>query len=167
MDEFSPSHKKNNMKNQFKYMALSAACLLISLSGIAQGQRPGNTAVRQDIQDMENAFARAEKNKDANGVASYYSSDATSYSHDRKPSVGKDAITKSIRERLTKDSTGNTNVYKVVDVFAEGNMLVEIGSWEVLSPAGKTVNTGFYMSYFEKKNGKYLCVRDMNIMSNK
>ena len=44
-------------------------------------------------------------------------------------------------------------------------MLVEIGSWTELSPAGAEVNKGHYMSYFQKRDGKYVCVRDMNVTS--
>ena len=45
-------------------------------------------------------------------------------------------------------------------------MIVEIGSWTEMSPAGAEVNKGHYMSYFQKRDGKYVCVRDMNVTSN-
>jgi hypothetical protein len=61
--------------------------------------------------------------------------------------------------------TGNYSVYKVVDLFGEGNMLVEIGSWSVLNPSGVEVDKGHYMSYFRKTDEKYACVRDMNVTS--
>jgi len=120
---------------------------------------------KTDIQAMEDAFAAAEKSMDAAAVAAYYSDDAISYGRNQEPTVGKAAIQQSIADRLAKDSSGNTNVYKVVDLFAEGNMAVEIGSWTVLNPAGSEVNKGHYMSYFQKRDGKYVCVRDMNVTS--
>ena len=117
---------------------------------------------RTDIQAMEDAFAAAEKAKDAAGVVVYYSDDAISYNRNEEPLSGKVAIRERTAQRLAKDTTGNTNVYKVVDIFAEGDMLVEIGSWTVLNSSGTEVKKGHYMSYFQNHDGKYQCVRDMN-----
>ncbi|MDP9229457.1 MAG: nuclear transport factor 2 family protein [Bacteroidota bacterium] len=121
---------------------------------------------KSDIQAMEDAYATAEKAKDADAVAVYYSQDAISYSRNEEPTSGNAAIKESIAKRLAKDTTGNYNVYKVVDLFGEGNMLVEIGSWTILNPSGAEVDKGHYMSYFQKRDGKYVCVRDMNVSSN-
>jgi ketosteroid isomerase-like protein len=118
-----------------------------------------------DIQAKEDAFSAAEKAKDAKGVAAYYSEDAVSYSRNEEPTVGRAAIESAIAKRMTKDSSGNYNVYKVVDLYGNDDMLVEIGSWKVLNPAGVEQDRGHYMSYFEKRDGKYVCVRDMNVTS--
>jgi uncharacterized protein (TIGR02246 family) len=120
-------------------------------------------ALKVEIQAMEDAYAAAEKAKDAAGVAAYYSDDAVNYNRNLEPTVGKAAITERIAARLAKDTSGTTNVYKVVDLYADGKIAVEIGSWTELNPAGEEKDKGFYMSYFEKRDGKYLCVRDMNI----
>ena len=120
-------------------------------------------ALKVEIQAMEDAYATAEKAKDAAGVAAYYSDDAVNYNRNLEPTVGKAAITERIAERLAKDTSGTTNVYKVVDLYAEGKIAVEIGSWTEINPAGEETDKGFYMSYFEKRDGKYVCVRDMNI----
>ncbi len=114
---------------------------------------------------MEDAYAAAEKAKDAEKVAAYYSEDAVSYSRNRPPEAGKAAILESLKKRLAEDTTGNTNVYKVVDLFGEGNTLVEIGSWTEMNAAGAEVNKGHYMSLFQKRDGKYVCIRDMNVTS--
>jgi uncharacterized protein (TIGR02246 family) len=119
--------------------------------------------LKVEIQKMEDAFAAAEKAKDADAVAAYYSDDAVSYGRNSEPSVGKDAIKAKIAEGLAKDTIGSTNVYKVVDLFAEGDMVVEIGSWTEMDAAGAEIKKGYYMSYFQKRDGKYLCVRDMNV----
>ena len=123
-------------------------------------------AVKKEIQTMEDAYAAAEKAKDPDKVVAYYSDDAIGYGRNRPPEVGKTAIKESLAKRLAADTTGNYNVYKVVDLFAEGDMAVEIGSWTEMSPAGTEVNKGHYMSYFLKRNGKYVCVRDMSVSSN-
>lgn len=120
---------------------------------------------KSDIHAKEDAFAAAEKAKDAKGVAAYYSDDAISYSRNEEPTVGRATIEATIARRMEKDSSGNYNEYKVVDLFGDEDMLVEIGSWTILNPAGVVQDKGYYMSYFEKRDGKYVCVRDMNVTS--
>jgi ketosteroid isomerase-like protein len=122
-------------------------------------------SLKVKIQAMEDAFSAAEKAKDAGAVAEYYSDDAISYGRNKEPLVGKEAIKASIAERMTSDTTNYTNVYKVVDLFAEGNMVVEIGSWQDMDSTGTEVSHGHYLSYFQNRDGKYVCVRDMNVTS--
>lgn len=117
--------------------------------------------VKSEIQAMEDAYAAAEKAKDADAVAAYYSDDAMSYSRNKQPLSGKAAIRENIANNIAKDTTENYNVYKVVDLFAEGNTAVEIGSWTEFDASGKELENGNYMSYFQKRDGKYICVRDM------
>ena len=121
--------------------------------------------VKPQIQAMEDAFAAGEKAKDVNAVAAYYANDAISYSRDEEPFSGIEAIKKHIADNIAKDS-GNVNVYKVVDLFGEGNTLVEIGSWTSVNPSGAEVDKGYYMSCFQKQaDGTYKCIRDMNVTS--
>ena len=114
---------------------------------------------------MEDAFAAGEKAKDAAAVAAYYSDDAISYGRNSEPVSGKAAIQAKIADDIAKDSTNSSNVYKVVDLFADGNMAVEIGSWTRLDSTGAETKKGHYMSLFQKRDGKYVCVRDMNVSS--
>lgn len=155
------------MRSKFqKAIYFAATALIISSCSDEKGVTTVDLEkVKPEIQAMEDAFAAAEKAKDADKVVAYYSDDAISYSRNRMPDVGKAAIKESIAKRLAEDTTGNTNVYKVVDLFGEGNMLVEIGSWTEMNPAGEEVNKGHYMSYFQKRDGKWVCVRDMNVTS--
>jgi len=155
------------MRSKFS-TAILIAVIALFFSGCSNEK--GATTVdmnklKADIQAMEDAYAAAEKAKDADKVAVYYSDDAVSYSRNEEPTSGKAAIKARLADRLAKDTTGNYNVYKVVDVFAEGDMAVEIGSWTVLSPSGTETDKGHYMSYFQKRDGKYVCVRDMNVTS--
>ena len=43
-----------------------------------------------------------------------------------------------------------------------GIHVVEIGSYTVVDSANTPINTGNYMSLFEKRDGKYVCLRDMS-----
>jgi uncharacterized protein (TIGR02246 family) len=118
--------------------------------------------IREEIQAMEDAYAAGEKNKDADAVVAYYSDDAISYSRNKQPLSGKEAIRKSIANNLANDTTGNYSVYKIVDLFVDGDAAVEIGSWTNFDPDGNEMDNGNYMSYFQKRDGKYVCVRDMS-----
>ncbi len=154
------------MKNNFQFAALfgAVALFLSSCAAPAPEVKPIDMeTLKVEIQKMEDAFAAAEKAKDADGVVAYYSDDAVSFNRGEEPSTGKAAIKERVAQRLAKDTTGNTNVYKVVDLYAEGNMAVEIGSWSEVNPSGAEVGKGYYMSYFQKRDGKYVCVRDMNV----
>jgi uncharacterized protein (TIGR02246 family) len=155
------------MRSKFqKAIYVAATALILSSCSNEKGVTAIDLEkVKPEIQAMEDAFAAAEKAKDADKVAAYYSDDAVSYGRNRAPEVGKAAIKESIAKRIAADTTGNSNVYKIVDLFGEGNTLVEIGSWTEVSPAGAEVNKGHYMSYFQKRDSKWVCVRDMNVTS--
>ena len=159
------------MKKTRNWMQLPVAMILLFVVACSQppAEAPAEApaidmeALKTEIQAMEDAFSAAEKVKDADGVVAYYSDDAVSYSRNEEPTVGKAAIRDRIADRLAKDSLNYSNVYKVIDLFADGNMAVEIGSWSEVDSAGTEKNKGYYMSYFEKRDGKYVCVRDMNV----
>ena len=119
-------------------------------------------AITAEIQAMEDAYAAGEKAKDADAVAAYYSDDAISYARNSEPLSGKAAIRDNIAEGIAKDTTGNYRVYKIVDLFASGDTAVEVGSWTEMDADGNETSNGNYMSYFEKRDGKYVCVRDMS-----
>lgn len=121
--------------------------------------------LKTDIQAMENAYAAGEKAKDVDAVAAYYSEDAISYNRNKPPSVGIAAIKEKIAQNLAEDTAGTYSVYKIVDLFAEGNTATEVGSWTRMSAEGNEIESGYYMSYFQKRDGKYLCVRDMSVTS--
>ena len=148
----------------------SVVLLFASCSGPAPAPAPAPAAidmeaVKTEIQAMEDAFSAAETAKDADAVAAYYSMDAVSYGRNKEPLSGREAIRNSIAEGLAKDTVGEVNVYKVVDLYAEGDLVVEIGSWKKNSAAGVELEQGHYMSIFKKIDGKYSCIRDMNVTS--
>ena len=149
-------------------MVLCGAATLLLASCATKSTEPqalDMDKIKPEIQAMEDAYSAGEKAKDADKVVAYYSDDAISYSRNQPPTVGKAAIRDSIAARLARDTSGTTYVYKVVDLFGEGNTLVEIGSWSNMSPEGTETDKGHYLSVFRKKDGKYECIRDMNVTS--
>ncbi|MDQ6756908.1 MAG: nuclear transport factor 2 family protein [Bacteroidota bacterium] len=157
------------MRSKFKLImmfVMSALLFAACNTPAAEPKAIDLDKTKTQIQAMEDAFAAGEKAKDVNAVAAYYSNDAISYGRNVEPFKGIDAIKKHIADDIAKDSTGNHNVYKVVDLFGEGNMVVEIGSWSKIDPTGKEIDKGHYMSYFQKQSDStYKCMRDMSVTS--
>lgn len=157
------------MRSKFKLLVLFFICTLLfsaCTTPNAETKPMDMDKTKSQIQAMEDAFAAGEKAKDVNAVSAYYSNDAISYGRNEEPYKGIDAIKKHIADDIAKDSTGDHNVYKVVDLFGEGNMVVEIGSWTKINSSGTEVEKGYYMSYFQKQSDStYKCIRDMNVTS--
>ena len=61
-------------------------------------------------------------------------------------------------------SNSNKISFKTNEVFVsnDGNQVVEVGYFKVSAPDSTIVNSGNYMSLFEKRNGKYVVLRDMS-----
>jgi ketosteroid isomerase-like protein len=160
----SPLKIKTMTKSIFGAIMVSVSVLLFSCTPKEKTASAVDLdKTRVQIQAMEDAYAKAEAAKDAAGVVVYYADNAISYHRNEAASNGKAAIKSYHEARFAKDTSGTHSVYKVVDLFGEGKMLVEIGSWEEINPAGAKVDSGFYMSYFEKNGDKYECVRDMSL----
>ena len=117
--------------------------------------------IKKEIQAKEDEFA-ATYNSGILKEIGYYADDAVSFYQNRAPLVGK----KAIAEFLAGDLASNSNKisFKTNEVFVsnDGNLVVEIGYFKVVDSTNKPVNTGNYMSVFEKRNGKYVTVRDMS-----
>ncbi|MBF4465134.1 DUF4440 domain-containing protein [Flavobacterium sp. LC2016-12] len=118
--------------------------------------------IKKEIQAKEDEFAATYNSGEVKKIG-YYADDAISYYQHRKPLVGKQAIS----EFLIADLGANSNIisFKTNEVFVsnDGNQVVESGAYTVTDSVSKTViNSGNYLSLFEKRDGKYVCVRDMS-----
>jgi ketosteroid isomerase-like protein len=155
------------MKSTFKLTLLATvtAFIFMACADPASEQKPtvDLEKVKTEIQALEDAYAAGESAKDADAVVAYYADDAVSYNRNEEPSVGKVAIRERKAKQIAADTLGNKSAYKVVDLFVEGNKVVEIGSYTQTDSSGKVSDKGFYMSYFENRDGKYQCVRDMSV----
>ena len=76
--------------------------------------------------------------------------------------VGKDSIVAFLKSDLYHNQ--NKISFQTNDVFvsSDGNQVVELGYFKLVDSANTVINTGNYMSLFEKRNGKYVSVRDMS-----
>ena len=117
--------------------------------------------IKQEIQAKENAFAEIYNTGVIKNIG-YYADDAITYYQNMAP-------LKSREERikfLESDVLSNTNKisFTTNEVFVsnDGEQVVEIGYFVVVDSTNTAINTGNYMSLFVKRDGKYVCLRDMS-----
>jgi len=117
--------------------------------------------IKKEIQAKEDSFAAVYNSGELRNIG-YYADDATSFFQNRAPLVGKEAIIAFLKA----DITSNTDriSFKTNEVFVsnDGNLVVEVGSFKVVDSVNTPINTGNYMTMFEKRNGSYVAVRDMS-----
>ena len=118
--------------------------------------------IKKEIQAKEDEFA-ATYNSGVLKDIGYYADDAISFFQNRPALVGKEAIVEFLKDDLSS-STRNKISFKTSEVFVsnDGNLVVEVGHFTVVDSTNTGINKGNYMSLFEKRNGKYVCVRDMS-----
>jgi ketosteroid isomerase-like protein len=119
-------------------------------------------AIKAELQTMESAFADA-MNAGKPETIVYYSDDVVSYDQDAAPLTGKKAVDAKLAEQAKNMGKGNKISYTANEVFPsnDGNQVVELGSYKVVDSTGTKKASGNYMALFEKRDGKYICVRDM------
>lgn len=117
--------------------------------------------VKKEIQAREDEFASMFNSGQLKNIG-YYAPDAISYFQNRPPLVGREAIV----EFLKGDVTANPNkiTFKTNEVFPsrDGLLVLEIGHFTVVDSTNTPLNSGNYMVLFEKRDGKYVCIRDMS-----
>jgi ketosteroid isomerase-like protein len=154
---------KNKMVRTF--FAICISSLIISCNGkTGDGSAPvavDKEQVKKEIQAKENDFAAVYNSGQLKDIG-YYADDATSFYQNRPPLVGKDSIVAFLKSDLNDNS--NTISFTTNDVFvsSDGNQVVEVGYFKLVDSAKSIINTGNYMSLFEKRNGSYVSVRDMS-----
>ena len=166
------SYLVNNINNNFimKNIIVKGVLLgyIISLlcACNAQKEEPQSVVIdkeqiKKEIQAKEDSFAALYNIGEVRSIG-YYADDATSFYQNRPPIVGKDSIISFLKNDVVSNTDKITFKTKEVFVSNDGNQVVEIGSFTVVDSTNTPFNTGNYMSLFEKRNGKYVAVRDMS-----
>lgn len=166
-----------NNQNNFKLAMLGLAISLFTIGCNSQPDKktekePAVTAepvvakvdmasIKTEIQGLESAWAAADNARDANAVIAYYSDDAISLSNNAPMTKGKAAIQKEMEESMAKKAKGETVSYNTLEVFGDENTVTEIGTAISKDASGKVIRTGKYMAIWEKRDGKYICIRDI------
>ncbi len=120
-------------------------------------------ATTAEIQAMEDAYATAVVERNVDGILPYYADDVVSYTSFKEPASGKAALRQRLEEQMTRDTLGMKPTFKVLDVFAGGDHVTEVGSWSEADSAGVVKDHGTYISVFRKTDDKWLCIRDMSV----
>ena len=119
--------------------------------------------IKKEIQAKENEFAETYNAGKMKNIG-YYADDAITFSQNKPPLVGKKAIVDFLAAGIESDDKYNKISFTTNEVFVsnDGIQVVETGYYTVTDSTNTTINTGNYMSLFEKRDGKYVCVRDMS-----
>jgi len=163
--------------NKKNYFRLATACIALSLFSVACSPAPEQTAapeelapaaepdmaaVKAEIQVLEDAWGAASNAGDTATLLAFYSDDAVTMGDGEPMTVGKAAIQKDIEEGQASKIPGSTVSYTVLDVFGDGNTVTEVGRTTRVDASGKVISSGKYMAIWEKRDGKYVCIRDIS-----
>jgi len=154
------------MKKDILKMGLLSSVLMLMISCNSKQETSTTTTIdkeqiKKEIQAKEDAFAEIYNTGELKNIG-YYADDATTFFQNRPPLVGREAIVEFYKSAIT--STSNRISFTSKDIFIsnDGNQVVEIGYFKVVDSTKNPINSGNYMSLFEKRDGKYVCVRDMS-----
>jgi ketosteroid isomerase-like protein len=138
-------------------MALSFACHQKKEEAIVDKDK-----IKAEIQAIENQFALVYNSRNADSLT-YYSDSAISYFDGQKPIVGKAAIHQFIQDELNNFPKGAKIANTTLEIFVtqDGNNVAEVGAYNRTDSTGKIIQSGHYFSFFAKRNGKFVCTRDM------
>ena len=136
---------------------------------IACNPKTSNTAktvvdkeqIKKEIQAREDEYAAIYNSGELKNIG-YYADDAASFFQHMAPLIGKPAIVEFLKSDLNDNSDRISFKTNEVFVANDGIYVLEIGYYKVVDSTNTTINTGNYMSLFEKRNGKYVCLRDMS-----
>ena len=150
------------MKNLvFVFLAGLCSLLIACEPAAAPETKVDLDAARTEIQALEDAYAKASNEKNVDAILAYYADDAQRLPDDEPTVKGKAAIRKQVQDEMSSDTSDATVKFNVVDIFADGDLLVEVGESIVTAKDGKERSRGKYMAVYEKRDGKYVCVRDI------
>jgi uncharacterized protein (TIGR02246 family) len=155
------------------FYSLMAACLLmlaacqqtpetpVATATVEAPAPPDMAAIKAEIQAIENDWAKASNARDVATIVAFYADDAVSMADDMPMAVGKAAILKLVEAEMEAKKEGRSVSFETLDVFGDDKMLTEIGKSTVVDATGNVTYTGKYMALWEKRDGKWLTIRDM------
>lgn len=123
--------------------------------------KPDMAKVKAEIKAIEDAWAAASNAKDVATIVGFYADDAISMNDDQPMLVGKAAIQKGVEGEMARRKENAKTVFETLDLYGDENRVTEVGKTTVSDSSGKVTYTGKYMAVWEKRNGKWLTIRDM------
>ncbi len=128
---------------------------------VAETPKADLAQIRSEIVAIETAWAAALNAKDINALMAMYTEDAQSMQDGAPTLSGKSAIQQQQEKDFAKPAMYASIAFETTDVYAQGDFATEIGKSVYKDATGKITGTGKYVAVFQKKDGKYLCVREI------
>ncbi|MBK6998015.1 MAG: nuclear transport factor 2 family protein [Lewinellaceae bacterium] len=114
------------------------------------------------MQAIENAWAAASNARDVAAIVAFYADDAISMNSNKPMSVGKAAIQKDIEAEMGKRKENSTVAFETMDLYGDETRVTETGKITVKDSTGTLTYSGKYMAVWEKRDGKWLTIRDIS-----
>jgi ketosteroid isomerase-like protein len=157
------------MKNQILVKGLMVVIASLAIACTPKQQERATAPVidkeqvKKDIQARENEFAEVYNSGVLKNIG-YYADDAISFSQNKAPLVGKPAIIKYLVDGRDSSAAGIKITFVTNEVFpcSDGSQVVEVGYYKLVDSTDAVLNTGNYIVLFEKRDGKYVSIRDMS-----
>lgn len=124
--------------------------------------QPDLSNIKAEIKAIEDAWAAAATAKDVATIVGFYADDAISMNDDQPMLVGRAAIQKGVEEEMARRKANTMVVFETLDLYGDEKRVTEVGKTTITDNAGKVIYTGKYMAVWEKRNGKWLTIRDIS-----
>jgi uncharacterized protein (TIGR02246 family) len=134
-------------------LALAAMLLALPTTATAQHHEDG----KAEIEAMAAKWQAAFNAGDGVGVAALYSDDAMLMPPNSAPVSGRPAIEAFWTQAA---SQGMADELTTKEVYAVGDMAVEIGMYSATAADGSHADHGHYMVVFKQENGQWKMYRD-------
>ena len=162
------------------WKAALAALSILALSGCSKAEVPpadtaaamtpsaaptatATAADREAVQAVNAAWFKAFNAHDVDAITALYAEDAVVNAPGTLAARG----TAAIKETLGKDIAASTkaglsnNIGTNEELGVSGDLAWESNTFTVTDKSGKTVDKGKYVTVFERRNGKWLIIRDI------
>jgi ketosteroid isomerase-like protein len=154
------------MKSMFT-KGIIFSCLILLMSSCNNSEEKSapvsvdKEQIKREIQARENEFAEIYNSGELKKIG-YYADDAITFYQNMPPIKSQAERLEFLKPDLNSDS--NKISFKTNEIFAsnDGYQVLEIGSYTVVDSTNTIVGSGNYMSLFEKRDGQYVCLRDMS-----
>lgn len=123
--------------------------------------KPDMGKIKAEIQAIETAWAEADNARDVNAIMAFMADDAATMPENMPTISGKADIQKDYEASMAKKVAGTTVSYEVLEVFGSEDQVTEVGKSTTKDSTGRVLRTGKYMAVWEKRDGKYVCIRDI------
>jgi len=142
-------------------LLLAASAALFTCETVEKTDSLDPAQIKQEIQNLENAYAEALNNDNVAAILDMYSEDAITMRPGEPMMMGKTNLKKQIENSIAADSTNSTVAFEVVDIIMRGNLVIETGKETTTLNSGEK-KSGKYLAVWEKEGDNYKIIRDIN-----